>query len=63
MRAEEPTRQVTFNIDTAVPASPSVTASATSYSTVRLTWPAVVPTPSGIAGYDVYRERAVSSRR
>ena len=55
VRAEEPTRQVSFKIDTAVPAAPSVTATATSYSTVRLTWPAVVPTPSGITSYDVYR--------
>jgi predicted CXXCH cytochrome family protein len=55
IRAEEPTRQATFNIDAAVPSSPTVAASATSYSTIHLSWPPVVPTPSGVAGYEVYK--------
>ena len=49
---------MTFNIDVAIPASPSVTASATSYSTIHLNWPPVVPTPSGLAAYDVYKNGA-----
>jgi predicted CXXCH cytochrome family protein len=56
IRTPEATRQATFNVDTAVPAAPSVTASATSYASVNLTWPAVVPTPSGIARYDIYED-------
>ena len=56
VRADEPTRQAPFLVDTLAPAAPSVTASVTSYSSVRLTWPAVLGTPSGISRYDVYRD-------
>ena len=58
VRADEPTRQAPFLVDTLTPATPSVTASVTSYSSVRLTWPAVLGTPSGISRYDVYRNGA-----
>ena len=53
--ADEATQQATFNVDTQTPAAPTVTASATSYSSARLTWPGVLPTPSGIAQYSVYK--------
>lgn len=54
VRADEPTRQASFLVDTSQPSSPSVTASATSYSTIQLDWPGVIPSPSGIARYEVY---------
>ena len=54
-RSDEPTRQAAFLVDTSIPASPSVTASTTSYSSVRLTWPGVIPPPSGIAQYNIYQ--------
>jgi predicted CXXCH cytochrome family protein len=55
VRTDEATRQVSFLTDSAAPTAPSVAASATSYSSVRLTWPGVVPTPSGTAYYSVYK--------
>lgn len=54
--AAETTRQAPFSVDTEKPVAPSVVASATSYSSVDLTWAAVTPTPSGIARYDLYRD-------
>jgi predicted CXXCH cytochrome family protein len=58
VRADETTRQAAFNVDTFEPAAPSVTASATSYSSMQLSWPAVLPTPSGISRYDIYVDGA-----
>ncbi|MEI8081078.1 MAG: YCF48-related protein, partial [Actinomycetes bacterium] len=55
-RSNEPTRQAAFLVDTSQPASPSVTASATGYSIVNLSWPAVIPPPSGIARYRIYQD-------
>jgi predicted CXXCH cytochrome family protein len=54
IRTNEPTRQASFRVDTETPPTPSVTATATSDSSIRLSWPALTPPPSGIAHYAIY---------
>ena len=53
-RSDEPTQSRQFKVDTQTPAPPSVTASATDYQAIHVSWPAVAQTPSGIDHYDVY---------
>ncbi len=54
VRSDEPTQSRLFKVDTQTPATPSVTATQTSYQSIVATWPAVPDTPSGIAHYSVY---------
>ncbi len=54
VRSNEPTRSHLFKLDTETPSAPSITASATAYNSVHLSWAPVTATPSGIARYDVY---------
>ena len=54
IRFPEPTQTATFRVDTSVPATPSVTATATSYKSIVATWPAIADAPSGPVTYDVY---------
>jgi len=53
-RVDEIPQVQPFLLDTERPATPTVLAAATSYSSINASWPAVPATPSGIDHYDIY---------
>jgi len=61
VRFPETTRTVSFSVDTSTPSAPSITASATAYDSIIVTWTPVPDPPSGIAHYVVYLDGVAHS--